>query len=111
MTSHVAALALWLYSDAKVARSSWTAAVWIAAQIELLAVMNIWNSGIAKLMRTAPISRRGSNIRALYCVETPCPHITRYEAQRAMRTIAAFATIWSLGSKRWMVALPMKSRP
>ena len=68
-----------------------------------------WKSGSEKLMRTAPMKRRGSRIRAEYWVRSPWPHMIRYEAHIATSTSAALETIWTLGSKRWIVALAMKS--
>src|SRR5438552_12461790 len=62
-------------------------------------------------MRTAAINSRGRRMRALYWVETPWPHMIRYDAHSATSTIAALATSCSLGSKRWIVELVMKSPP
>ena len=50
-------------------------------------------------------------MRAVYWVKSPCPHMIRYEAHKAISTRAALAISCTFGSKRWMVALFTKSPP
>ena len=92
-------------------RSSVTARVCTEWLTVLVAVTIIWKSGMAKLMSTAAMNRRGRRVRAVYCVNRLCPHMIRYDAQSATSTSAALAMSCTFGSKRWIVALVTKSPP
>ena len=75
----------------------------------LLAATTAWIIGNAKLMSTAPMNRRGSRMRALNWLRSPCPHMIRYDAHSVTSTNALFASAWTVGSNCVMVAFWMKS--
>ena len=85
--------------------------LWIASHAALLACTSACTSGREKLMRTADMKRRGSMIRAVSWLRSPCPHITRYEAQITTSVRAPSATSCTVGSNVWIVELVVKSCP
>jgi len=111
ITSHVPSLALCAIPAARVERSSCVLKLCTAWLIALAAPTPIWNIGSAKLISTTAMKSLGSNMRAVYWVKRPWPHMIRYEAHKAMRTSAASATSCTFGSKRWMAAAFTKSPP
>ena len=50
-------------------------------------------------------------IRAVSWLRSPCPHITRYEAQITTSVRAPSATSCTVGSNVWIVELVVKSCP
>src|ERR1700682_4574854 len=77
----------------------------------LLASTTIWRRGCEKLISTAPMNKRGSRMRAVYCERSPWPHMIRKEPHIAINTRAESHRNWTEGSYRRIVEFEMNSLP